>query len=75
MIIKVPQKNLGIFSTTVVPLKIRIFLLKSVSFCSKNSHNFFDTNHKYIALLNNSYYDKVSKYGIAKINEFGETKI
>ena len=47
------------------------FLLKSVSFCRKNSHNFFDTNYKYINLLHISYYDKVSKYGIAKIGDFG----
>ena len=47
------------------------FFIKSVSFCRKNSYNFFGTNYEYINLLYNSYYDKVSKYGIAKIGVFG----
>ena len=47
------------------------FLLKSVSFCRKNSQKFFDTNYKYINSLHISYYDKVSKYEIAKIGDFG----
>ena len=47
------------------------FLLKSVSFCRKHSYNLFDTNYKYINVMYNSYYDKVSKYEKAKIDDFG----
>ena len=47
------------------------FLIKLVSFWRKNSHNFFDTNYNCINLLQISYYDKVSKYWIAKIGDFG----
>ena len=69
--IRIGQQIFALFKSSFEPLKIWIFLLKSVSFCRKNSHNFFDTNYQYITLLNISYYDKVSKYGIAKIGDFG----